>query len=88
MLNLKSKNFTVTHIDTLVFGRCFTIYYHLNLTINDGLKLITKRKFDLEMFMHSKGEEAWLATGDGRSPSEDELPVEVLKTRFLNVIKH
>ena len=80
---LKSSNFTLTHIDTLVFGRCFTICPQRVMAANDFLTLRAKNNFDLKMILHPKGEEVWLSGEDGKSPSVDGLRIETLKTRFL-----
>ena len=45
------------------------------------LKLYAKRKFDLKMIVHSKGEDIWLSGMDGKSPNTAGLPIEIIKTR-------
>ena len=85
--NLKSTNFSLEHVDTLYFGRCFTICSLRVVEANEFLTLCVKRDFDLKMIVHLEGEAAWLSGEDGKSPTVDGLTIEVLKTRYYCVLK-
>ena len=61
---LNSTNFTMSQTDTVAFGRCFTICHQRDMAANECLTLHAKRKFDLKMILHPKGEEVWLSGGN------------------------
>ena len=79
---LQSSNFTMSHIDTLAYGRCFTICPQREMEANEFLTLGAKRNLELKMIVHPKGEEVWLSGEDGKSPYVDGLPIELLNARF------
>ena len=49
---LNSTNFTMSQIDTVAFGRCFTICPQRKMDNNEFLTMHAKRKFDLKMILH------------------------------------
>ncbi len=47
-------------IKTFDFGICYTICFHAKVSVGSKSYLQTMRKFDLRVFVHSKGDEFWL----------------------------
>jgi hypothetical protein len=59
----ETKGYNITETPSKLHGMCFTIEKKTNITNMDPLVLNVTMDWDIDLYLHEKGEELWIGLG-------------------------